>query len=159
MPTRNPPLTSPARPLSQRLVSWSALVAVVLGFAAAGAPAVCAQGEPSPDASASPGPVSVTPAFPASPAAALPAAAGSPAPGPSPAAKTGDEVPEAYRRLLATLRARHEAELPPADLLFGRAEAPDISTIRVREIRPSAKGGLGLVLEDDTKEFRVYDIV
>ena len=86
------------------------------------------------------------------------ALAQSPSPAPSPSARAEEEVPENYRKLLATLRTRREDELPPADPRFGRPDAPDISTVRVKEIRPSPKG-LALILEDDPKEYHVNDII
>jgi len=81
-----------------------------------------------------------------------------PSPAPSASPRADEEVPEGYRKLLATLRSRHEEDLPANDLLFGRAEAPDFSNLRVREIKPGAHG-MGLFLEDDPKEYHVNDIV
>lgn len=87
----------------------------------------------------------------------------SPTPAPSPSASASpaarvEEIPEAYRRLLATLRTRAEEPLPAKEILFGRISAPDWASLRVKEIKQTPRG-LVLVLEGDPKEYAVGAIV
>lgn len=124
-----------------------------MGLAAAGPlPPAFAQADPA----GSPPPAPVPAASPQPGTSPEPGA--TPQPGASPAARVLDEIPDSYRRILETLRARREEELPPGGLRFGRSDTPDWNTLRVREIRTTARG-LALVLEDDAKEYVVNDVV
>ena len=81
-----------------------------------------------------------------------------PSPAPSPAASAkAEEMPEAYRRILTTLKSRKEEDLPPTDLRFGRSDA-DWGGLRVKEIKATPRG-LALVLDDDPKEYYPNDKV
>lgn len=86
-----------------------------------------------------------------------PSPASSPSPSPSPAARV-EEIPEAYRRVLAMLKGRAEEPLPAKEILFGRISAPDWASLRVREIKQTPRG-LVLVLENDPKEYTIGAIV